>query len=177
MAYTYFARKTDNEFICSSKTCCPDLGDLLHASDTFPRRKVPGGPGGEKKASRNHTIQRSHALLQKLLAGCTESRRFHSSWKTLQGAAHLAPVPQRQEHARQLPARTPLLPRFPLGWGSPLCLYHHQQHPPARLPSKFLCSAPGLGGKERGGGGRFFPTMLCGDVDKWIQDGVESNDR
>lgn len=25
--------------------------------------------------------------------------------------------------------------------------------------------------------GSFLPIMLCGDVDKWIQDGVESNDR
>ena len=25
--------------------------------------------------------------------------------------------------------------------------------------------------------GSFLPTMLCGDVDTWIQDGVESNDR
>lgn len=37
----------------------------------------------------------------------------------------------------------------------------------------------GVGG--RGGGshfkGSFLPIMLCGDVDKWIQDGVESNDR
>lgn len=34
---------------------------------------------------------------------------------------------------------------------------------------------------EGGGGshfkGSFLPIMLCGDVDKWIQDGVESNDR
>lgn len=36
----------------------------------------------------------------------------------------------------------------------------------------------GVGG--RGGShfkGSFLPIMLCGDVDKWIQDGVESNDR
>lgn len=44
-------------------------------------------------------------------------------------------------------------------------------------------AAPAAGGGSRGprGGshfkGSFLPIMLCGDVDKWIQDGVESNDR
>jgi hypothetical protein len=35
----------------------------------------------------------------------------------------------------------------------------------------------GWGGRGSHFKGSFLPIMLCGDVDKWIQDGVESNDR
>lgn len=56
----------------------------------------------------------------------------------------------------------------------------------ANFPEGGAAGGGGAGGRRResgaeGGGshfkGSFLPIMLCGDVDKWIQDGVESNDR
>lgn len=57
----------------------------------------------------------------------------------------------------------------------------------ANFPEGGADGGGGAGGRRResgaeGGGGShfkgsFLPIMLCGDVDKWIQDGVESNDR
>lgn len=55
----------------------------------------------------------------------------------------------------------------------------------ANFPEGGAAGGGGAGGRRRESGaeggshfkGSFLPIMLCGDVDKWIQDGVESNDR